>query len=539
LPLPADIYGPARRNSAGLNMSSETELSALAQALGAVQNGWDKSSGETFRSIVAVDGEQRGTARPINDPSDRRRSLGSWLPLPVAMVGDVMRVASTAQTGWDAQPAETRAQMLERTAALLEANRPELLALLVREAGKTLPDAIAEVREAEDFLRYYAMHARRLLARPEILPGPTGEHNELQLHGRGVFVCISPWNFPLAIFAGQIAAALVAGNCVIAKPAEQTNRIGLRFVQLMHDAGVPKQVLQCVLGDGEVGAALVADPRVAGVAFTGSVSVAQAINRTLAARPGPIATLIAETGGQNAMIVDSSALPEQVVKDTIHSAFMSAGQRCSALRLLCLQQDIADKTIGMLRGAMRELVIGNPGFTSTDIGPVIDEEARSRLERHASELAAAGRVIERLPLPESCANGSFVAPMVAEIGGINELKEEHFGPLLHVVRFAESRLDELVAQINATGFGLTLGVHSRIETTWRRVQANAHVGNVYINRGMTGAVVGVQPFGGEGYSGTGPKAGGPHYLLRFVTERTLTVNTAAVGGNARLLAQSG
>jgi len=444
-----------------------------------------------------------------------------------------------AQQRWNATPVAARAQMLERAADGLEARRAEFVRLLLREAGKTLADAIAEVREAVDFLRYYAAQARRLLAAPETLPGPTGEHNELQLHGKGVFVCISPWNFPLAIFTGQLAAALVAGNSVIAKPAEQTNLIAVHMVQLLRDAGVPPQVLQCVLGAGEVGAALTADPRIAGVAFTGSVEVAQLINRTLAARTGPIATLIAETGGQNAMIVDSSALPEQVVKDVISSAFHSAGQRCSALRVLFLQDDIADKTLHMLAGAMQELVLGDPALLSTDIGPVIDEPALARLRGHYEQLAARAAPVAQVPLTDSCAHGTYFAPCVFEIGGIAELDGEYFGPFLHVVRYAADQLDAVIASINATGYGLTLGVHSRIETTWRKVQAQVHAGNCYINRGMTGAVVGVQPFGGEGLSGTGPKAGGPHYLLRFVNERTLTVNTSAVGGNARLLAQSG
>ena len=354
-----------------------------------------------------------------------------------------------------------------------------------------------------------------------------------------MFFCISPWNFPLAIFVGQIAAALVAGNAVIAKPAEQTPLVASAMAQLLREAGVPSYVFQCVLGDGAVGAALVQARGVAGVAFTGSSEVARAINQTLAAKPGPIATLIAETGGQNVMLVDSSALPEQVVKDAIASAFLSAGQRCSALRVLYLQEEIADKVIDMLRGAMQELVIGDPALLVTDIGPVIDAPALARLQAHAAAITQQGRQIAQLPLPTACARGSYFAPLAVEISGIEQLGEEHFGPILHIARFPARRLMAVVDAINASGYGLTLGVHSRIESTWRKVQGAARVGNVYINRSMTGAVVGVQPFGGEGLSGTGPKAGGPHYLLRFVTERTLTINTAAVGGNARLLAQSG
>jgi RHH-type proline utilization regulon transcriptional repressor/proline dehydrogenase/delta 1-pyrroline-5-carboxylate dehydrogenase len=410
--------------------------------------------------------------------------------------------------------------------------------LLVREAGKAIPDSIAEIREAVDFLRYYAAQARDHLSTPVALPGPTGEHNELQLHGRGVFVCISPWNFPLAIFTGQVAAALVAGNSVIAKPAEQTNLVAARMVALLREAGVPDDVLQCVLGEGDVGAALTRDPRIAGVAFTGSVEVARLINRALAAREGPLATLIAETGGQNAMIVDSSALPEQVVKDTIASAFNAAGQRCSALRVLYLQDDIADKVISMLQGAMQELVVGDPGQLATDVGPVIDREAQRRLEAHAGAILKTGKLIARLPLPAACAQGNFFPPCAVEIESLSQLKSENFGAMLHVIRYPARKLDAVIREINDSGFGLTLGVHSRIESTWRHVQAASRVGNCYVNRNMIGAVVGVQPFGGEGLSGTGPKAGGPHYLMRFVTERTLTINTAAVGGNARLLASS-
>ena len=530
LPLPRDLYGAARRNSEGFNFADEAGVAALAQAL--------RSAAVPTRaeSLLAEGLSASGPRHAITDPSDRRRRLGEWTALDVATVPAVLSAAAAAQPAWAATPVALRADALDRAADRLETRRAEFLHLLVREAGKTLPDAMAEVREAADFLRYYATHARRLLSTPEVMNGPTGEHNELQLHAKGVFVCISPWNFPLAIFTGQIAAALVCGNAVVAKPAEQTNLIAVQMVRVLIDAGVPAAVLQCVLGAGEVGAALCAGAGIAGVVFTGSVEVAQAINRQLAARPGAIATLIAETGGQNAMIVDSSALPEQVVKDAIASAFHSAGQRCSALRVLYVQEEIDDKVEQMLRGAMRELVVGDPGLLETDVGPVIDDAALARLERHADELRAQGRIVAEVALPESCAHGTYFAPTAARIEDIEQLDGEYFGPMLHLARYRAKELDEVIDAINATGYGLTLGVHSRIETTWRRVQARARVGNVYINRGMTGAVVGVQPFGGEGLSGTGPKAGGPHYLLRFVTERTLTVNTAAVGGNARLLA---
>ncbi|WP_428309398.1 bifunctional proline dehydrogenase/L-glutamate gamma-semialdehyde dehydrogenase PutA [Hydrocarboniphaga sp.] len=533
LPLPQDLYGSARRNSAGLNLADESAMLELSQALASAQ------VPTRAESLIATGKPPAGKARPISDPSDRRRVLGEWIAFDPAKVPAVIEAAAVAQPRWNATPVAVRAEMLERAADSLEARRSEFMQLLIREAGKTIGDAIAEVREAADFLRYYAVHARRLQATPEVMSGPTGEHNELQLHGKGVFVCISPWNFPLAIFTGQIAAALVTGNTVVAKPAEQTNLIGVTMVQLLRDAGIPAEVLQCVLGEGDVGAALCGHAQIAGVAFTGSVDVAQAINRQLAARRGPIATLIAETGGQNAMIVDSSALPEQVVKDSISSAFHSAGQRCSALRVLHLQHEIADKVLHMLGGAMHELVIGDPALLGTDIGPVIDEAARTRLAGHAARLHAKGNVLEQLSLPEHCKHGTYFPPTVAAIDDIAQLDGEYFGPMLHVVRYRARDLDEVIAGINRSGYGLTLGVHSRVESTWRRVQEQARVGNCYINRGMTGAVVGCQPFGGEGLSGTGPKAGGPHYLLRFLAERTLTVNTSAVGGNARLLAASG
>ncbi|MDR3415067.1 MAG: bifunctional proline dehydrogenase/L-glutamate gamma-semialdehyde dehydrogenase PutA [Nevskia sp.] len=533
LPLPAELFGASRRNSAGLNLADEAVARGLAQELRAAARP-PRAASLLYDGAVAV-----GDVRAVTSPADRRRVVGEWLALEPARVTDVAAAAAAAYPRWSATPVESRAAILERAAERLEARRAEFMRLLILEAGKTVPDALAEVREAVDFLRYYAAEARRLLASAELLPGPTGEYNELSLQGRGVFVCISPWNFPLAIFTGQIAAALVCGNPVIAKPAEQTNLVAAQMAQLLRDAGVPSYVFQCVLGDGSLGAELVADPNVAGVAFTGSVEVAQRINRALAAKPGPIAALVAETGGQNAMIVDSSALPEQVVKDALQSSFHSAGQRCSALRVLFLQEEIADRTLRLLRGAMRELSVGDPALLSTDVGPVIDAEALERLQAHALDMRAAGRMVEELALPPACAHGTYCAPLAVEIDGIEQLRREHFGPILHLARFPARRLEAVVESINRCGYGLTLGVHSRIESTWRRVHALARVGNCYVNRGMTGAVVGVQPFGGEGLSGTGPKAGGPHYLLRFVTERTLSVNTAAVGGNARLLSASG
>ena len=435
---------------------------------------------------------------------------------------------------WNATPLAERAATLRRAADALEASLPEFCGLLVREAHKTLGDCVAEVREAVDFCRYYADQAELRLA-SQALPGPTGESNELHLHGRGVFVCISPWNFPLAIFAGQVVAALVAGNSVAAKPAEQTPAVAQAFVELLHRAGVPADALALLHGPGEtVGAALVADPRTAGVCFTGSTAVAKLINRALAAKDGPIVPLIAETGGINAMLVDSTALPEQVVDAVVQSAFRSAGQRCSALRLLCVHESIADGVIEMIRGALRELDVGDPALLATDVGPLIDAEAfdniRSQVERLKTEATLIGEAPLRSPRAER-----LLAPVAFELKSIAEVKQEIFGPVLHVVRWGGDPL-AVVAQINALGYGLTFGIQTRIDSRALRLADAARIGNVYVNRNMIGAVVGVQPFGGEGLSGTGPKAGGPHYLYRFCAEQAVTINTAAAGGNAALLA---
>jgi RHH-type proline utilization regulon transcriptional repressor/proline dehydrogenase/delta 1-pyrroline-5-carboxylate dehydrogenase len=410
--------------------------------------------------------------------------------------------------------------------------------VLAREAGKTLPDGLGEVREAADFCRYYAMLTRRHFADPENLTGPTGESNRLQLAGRGPFVCISPWNFPLAIFVGQVAAAFAAGNPVIAKPAEQTPLVAAHAVRLLHEAGISQDALVLVPGRGEiVGAALVSDPRTAGVAFTGSTATARAINRALAAREGPIVPFIAETGGLNAMFVDSSALAEQVVTDVIASAFNSAGQRCSALRILCLQAEIAPRVIELLQGATAELKLGDPARLDTDVGPVIDAEALAMLEAHAAKMDREAKLLCKAAMPKD-AGALFFAPRAYEIASLDAIDREVFGPILHVVRFDSADLEKTVDAINAKGYGLTMGIHSRIEETIEAVRARACAGNLYVNRNMIGATVGVQPFGGEGLSGTGPKAGGPHYLFRFAVERTVTVNTAAAGGNASLIASS-
>ncbi len=480
-----------------------------------------------------------GEVAPITMPQDLTAEVGTRRDSVAEEVAQAIERAAEIQPGWDALGGEKRALLLEAAADAFEANTDAIVSLCQREAGKTLPDAVLELREAVDFLRYYAVEARRLFTTPTDLPGPTGEANTLRLAGRGVFAAISPWNFPLAIFIGPAAAALAAGNTVVAKPAEQTPLIAALAVRLCHEAGIPREVLQMLPGAGDVGAWITSHPQLAGVAFTGSSETARAINRSLAARDGPIATLIAETGGQNAMIVDSSALPEQVTRDVMASAFQSAGQRCSALRMLYLQDDIADDMLAMIRGAFDALVIGDPADLATDVGPVIDPDARASLERHVARREKAGRKVWRRDLPGGVAHGCFVAPTIIEMDSILDLKRENFGPVLHVARFKSGQLPQVVADINATGFGLTLGLHSRIAATHAYVRAHARVGNIYINRNQIGAVVESQPFGGEGLSGTGPKAGGPHYVARFATERVTCIDTTAAGGNASLLAGNG
>jgi RHH-type proline utilization regulon transcriptional repressor/proline dehydrogenase/delta 1-pyrroline-5-carboxylate dehydrogenase len=498
IPLPRDLYRPSRINSMGVEFGDRAALVALVEEVG------------------------RGAARET-------------AAFPRVDAGAAMKAAAAGFAAWNATPVERRAEILERASELLEASRGRLIALLQSEGGKTLDDALSEVREAVDYCRYYAAQARTSLA-PQPMPGPTGESNELRYRGRGVFVCISPWNFPLAIFLGQVTAALAAGNTVVAKPAEQTPLMGVEAVRLLHEAGVPQSALHVVPGDGAVGAALIADPRMAGVAFTGSTEVGRAINRALAAKDGPIVPLVAETGGINAMIVDATALPEQVTDDVVVSAFRSAGQRCSALRLLCVQEDVADRVIEMIAGAARELVLGDPSDPATHVGPVIDDDAKSRLDRWILEKAAEGRVIFRWDqgraLPPS---GRFVPPTMIALDRAGDLQEEVFGPVLHVVRWRADRLDTLLDDIAGNGTGLTLGIHTRIDSLVDKIVARLINGNVYVNRSMIGAVVGTQPFGGAGLSGTGPKAGGPNYLRRFATEQTVTVNTAAAGGNATLL----
>ena len=527
IPLPAEIY-PDRRNSSGINLADPAALHGLDAAMSAAADRlWHAAP---LISGKLIDGE----GHPVVDPSDHRRQIGTVVHADESVAERAIAIAADSAPLWDATPAEQRAEILENAAALIEQHTTELMALCVREGGKTVPDALAEVREAADFCRYYATLARRDFAAPQILIGPTGEHNELQYHGRGVFACISPWNFPLAIFTGQVAAALAAGNTVIAKPAGQTPLVAHRAAQLLHEAGVPIEVLHYLPGEGRViGARLAGDERINGIAFTGSTETARTLQKALAARKGPIVPLIAETGGLNTMIVDSSALPEQVVKDALRSAFNSAGQRCSALRVLFLQEEIAAKVVDLLAGAMAELHIGDPGLLATDIGPVIDEAARSKLLAHAERMGKEGRLIYKTVTPAS--HGCFFSPRAFQIDSLEQLQHEVFGPILHVISYRASHLDAVIGAINRSRYGLTLGIHSRIDAVVQHIQQRARVGNCYVNRDMIGAVVGVQPFGGEGLSGTGPKAGGPDYLRRFAVERTLTINTASVGGNTSLL----
>jgi RHH-type proline utilization regulon transcriptional repressor/proline dehydrogenase/delta 1-pyrroline-5-carboxylate dehydrogenase len=497
LPLPMNLYGAARANSSGRDLTVIAQRDELLAAHAAC----------TVPVVTGARADQAG--------EDVARAVGAF-------------------AAWNHTPVAQRAAVLRFAADALNADLPHFCALLVKEAHKTWGDAVSEVREAVDFLRYYANEAERVMA-PQTLPGPTGESNTLRLEGRGAWVCISPWNFPLAIFMGQVAAALATGNTVLAKPAEQTPAVALEAVKLLHTAGVPADALQLLHGPGEtVGAALVAAPGVAGVVFTGSTQVAKIIQRALAAKDGPIVPLIAETGGINAMLVDSTALPEQVADAVVQSAFRSAGQRCSALRLLCVHEAIADGVIEMIQGAARELVAGDPSLLATDLGPVIDAEAFDNIQRHVSRLRGSAKAL----LPEATpahALPNLIAPQMFEVNAISEVTQEVFGPVLQVVRWGGDPMD-VVRQINALGYGLTLGIQTRIDSRAQALAAAARVGNVYVNRNMIGAVVGVQPFGGEGLSGTGPKAGGPNYLQRFCAEQTLTINTTAAGGNVALFA---
>ena len=529
IPLPADIF-PGRRNSKGVDFANPLVQEPLLAELAAI--GCD----DDWEAAPTIEHKRGNKPAPIVSPFDTDRQVGAVRTATAAEVDEMIARAVAFQPEWDGLGGDVRATLLEEVADQYEAHTAQFLSLCMREAGKSLVDAVLEVREAVDFLRYYAAEARAHFT-PEgvALPGPTGESNRLRLAGRGVFVAISPWNFPLAIFTGLIAGPLAAGNTVIAKPAEQTPLIADLAIRLFHEA-ISDGVVQLAPGDGKVGEMLTSDPRIAGVAFTGSTETARAINRAMAGRDGPLGILVAETGGQNAMIVDSSALPEQVTRDVLASAFQSAGQRCSALRVLYLQDDVADAMLAMIRGGFEALVIGSPEDLATDVGPVIDAEAKAKLDKHIAAMKRAGHKVWQRELPNACKAGHFVAPTIIEIASIRDLANENFGPVLHVVRFKAEDLEQVIADINACQFGLTLGLHSRIDATRRLVEAKARVGNFYVNRNQIGAVVGSQPFGGEGLSGTGPKAGGPHYLARFATERVTCIDTTAAGGNASLMA---
>ena len=501
IPLPCDLFGAGRVNSAGIDLADEATIARLQGELATLAaRHWQAYP--LLGGMLTVTGPEQ----QVLNPADRRDRVGSVREADAAAVEHALGHAAAAADGWFGTAPGERAAALLRAADLLEANCVPLLSLCIREAGKTWGNAVAELREAVDFCRYYGQQLLSGDFQGDEAPGPV--------------VCISPWNFPLAIFIGEVSAALAAGSPLIAKPAEQTPLIAHFAVELLHRAGIPREVLQFLPGRGEtVGAALTADARVRGVVFTGSTEVARLINQSIAPRDG--VRLIAETGGQNAMIVDSSALPEQVVQDVLVSGFDSAGQRCSALRVLCLQEDIAERVLGMLKAAMQELAIGNPALLATNIGAVIDEEAQAGLLAHIETMRAQGRAVFQLPLPAECATGCFVPPTLIEIDSLADLQREVFGPVVHVLRFAGDRLPPLLNAINATGYGLTLGLHSRIDETVQQVVAGAHVGNIYVNRNMVGAVVGIQPFGGEGLSGTGPKAGGPLYLHRLAGSGTV------------------
>ncbi len=527
IPLPKEIYG-AWQNSQGIDLSNAITRQQLFQQIEqAKQKKWIATSiinGKTYHDK---------NAHAVNSPINKQ-VIGKVSHADAHDIEIALQTAENAKRKWDETPVEKRASILEKAADLFQQYMPDLIALLNQEGGKCIPDCISEIRETIDYCRYYAYRARHDLV-PQPLPGPTGEWNQLSLHARGIVACISPWNFPLAIFSGQIVAALVTGNPVLAKPAEQTPLIAYKAVQILHEAGIPEDVLQLLIGKGSVvGAALTKDERVAGVMFTGSTETAKIIERSLADKKGAIAFLIAETGGENAMIVDSSALAEQTVMDIVQSAFNSAGQRCSALRVLFVQEEMAPKLLNMLKGYMQEMTIGDPAFLSTDVACVIDEEAQQMLQKHIAKMNAEATLIVTIE-PENLPDGFYVAPCVYELQNLDQLEGEVFGPILHVIRYKANELDQVMDAIIKTGYGLTLGIHSRIDATIQHIANRMPIGNIYVNRNMIGAVVGVQPFGGERLSGTGPKAGGPHYLPRLCMERCISNNTTAVGGNARLV----
>lgn len=535
IPLPAELYrhaGEPRLNASGLDLDNPQVIEPLLLSM---------KSTLTNPHIGGpiVGGELRASVdKPlpvIRSPFDRSKHLGHVSHASEQDIHQALTLAHNAQPEWDLLGGEYRAQLLDHMADAIEKNRSTLMALIGAEAGRTIGDALSEVREAVDFCRYYALQARRHFTRPRELPGPTGELNQLSLHGRGVFFCISPWNFPLAIFTGQITAALAAGNTVIAKPAESTSLVATFATQLFHQVGIPADVLHLITGNGgNIGKRILTNNAISGVAFTGSTATAKIIQQHLASRPGPIVPLIAETGGQNVMVADSTALPEQLVDDVVQSAFLSAGQRCSALRVLYLQEDVADPILAMLTNALQTYRLGDPTQLNTDIGPVIDEQAQQKLLAHIEKMTSNHRLIGRVELTEQHQKGCFVPPHIFEIDTLQQLPEEVFGPILHIIRYKHDEIDQVVQQINDSGFGLTLGIHSRIEAFANYLFTHTQIGNTYVNRNMVGAVVGTQPFGGCKLSGTGPKAGGPHYLFRFATEKTRSDNLTARGGNTTL-----
>ena len=530
IPLPVDMFGKERKNSNGVNSHITSQVEPLLHSI-------NNYNDQQWVGGALLNGQRISTQNgtPVYSPCNNKHKVGTITFAELHHVDSAIHSAKQSYKHWSKTSVEERAKCINEYANLLEQHTAELIALCHWEAGKTLNNSIDEIREAVDFCRYYAVQALSLF-NTQTLPGPTGERNELSLNGRGVFACISPWNFPLALFTGQIVAALVTGNTVIAKPAEQTSLIAFFAVKLLYKAGIPKDVVQLLSGSGDtIGESITAHPDISGVAFTGSLETARQINLTMAKRLSPIAPLIAETGGQNVMIVDSTSLPEQVVKDVMHSAFDSAGQRCSALRVLYLQKDMAENVITLLKGAMQTLIIGDPSLISTDIGPVIDESAYDSLRLHISDMHKHAEFIAQTPMPSNLESGYFVSPIAFKISDLNQLKKEHFGPILHIIEFDAEKLDDIITEVNEYGYGLTLSIHSRLENKAKELAAKFNVGNIYINRDQVGAVVGVQPFGGVGLSGTGPKAGGPNYLMRFVTEKTVTTNLTATGGNVSLL----
>lgn len=532
IPLPRHLFKQSetpRDNAPGINLE---DAGHAEQLLAQMRTTWNTP----YFAAPVINGTSKPRfGDPATSPAEPSLTVGQVQNATAEDIDTALAGAQGAWHDWNLHGGTVRAEVLDAVAAKLIAHTPELVGIISREAGRTLKDALSEVREAIDFCHYYAAMAKRHFDTPECLTSPIGERNQLTLQGRGVFLCISPWNFPLAIFTGQIAAALASGNTVVAKPAEQTPIVAARAVELMHAAGVPGNVLQLLPGIGsEIGPLLLDDARVGGVAFTGSSETAQLINRQLAKREGPIIPLIAETGGINVMIADSSALPEQLVDDVIASAFLSAGQRCSALRILFLQDEMAGNILDMLKGACDELALGHPWELATDIGPIIDTTALSMLHQHIDRLTEQAELIYAYPREKLPAAGTYVGPHIFRLNKMAELQREVFGPILHVIHYKSGELGKVIAQINASGYGLTLGVHSRIEGRAQHILQETRVGNTYINRNMIGAVVGVNPFGGQGLSGTGPKAGGPHYLFRFATEKTCTINTTATGGNIDL-----